>query len=410
MCRWRKQLGRVARSAGATLVAGSLLVSAPAHALYGDRIELFAGQGFTYDSNVFRLSKDEDPAVIVGAPQRSDIYYTTLLGFNLNIPVSRQRFEAGWSWDFTRYQDFRALDFDGNTGRAIWHWQLGSTLDGELGYRQVHALANLANTSAGILFGTPNALDTREAFLKAGLALSARYRLEWDLNRLDQDNSLASRQVDDVVLDRIGLNALYITPAANRLGVNLEFSEGDYPNATFVDNAFQQQILAGVAEIAMSGRSRMRARAGWLNREYDQVPERNFDTGIYDLQYDWDATGKLTLNFALQRLVNPLDDSYATFVLENRVAVRPRMRFTEKIRGEAVVYAADREYVGDRIVAVGLAPARNDRIRGIGINGSYALIRQVLLEGVLRREERTSNLPLADYEYNLIGASVRFTF
>src|SRR5688572_16085812 len=70
-----------------TLVA-ALLGASPAHALWGDRIEVFAGHNVTYDSNVFRISDDRDPQATIGAPDFSDTSRTTLVGFTADIPVS----------------------------------------------------------------------------------------------------------------------------------------------------------------------------------------------------------------------------------------------------------------------------------------------------------------------------------
>jgi len=43
-----------------------------------------------------------DPAPITGSQNKSDVYTTTTLGANLNVPWSRQRFLLGWAWTRVR--------------------------------------------------------------------------------------------------------------------------------------------------------------------------------------------------------------------------------------------------------------------------------------------------------------------
>src|SRR6266704_2018224 len=86
------------RSLGAILFAAGLLMPvARAFALWDDKLQLFAEEKVTHDGNIFRISKDLDP--------EGDTYRTTSLGFNLDAPVSRQRFQMGYTWNATRYID-----------------------------------------------------------------------------------------------------------------------------------------------------------------------------------------------------------------------------------------------------------------------------------------------------------------
>src|SRR5207245_5745858 len=98
--------------------AGSLMSVTTTSALWDDKLPLFAEAKLTRDDNIFRISKDLDPA--------TDTYRTTSLGFNLDAPVSRQRFQMGYTWNATRYDRFTDLDSDGHDARAIWLWPFGN--------------------------------------------------------------------------------------------------------------------------------------------------------------------------------------------------------------------------------------------------------------------------------------------
>src|SRR3954451_6677454 len=143
MSETRLHLNRLpSRRLVATVIACALLFPAgDAFALFGDRLELFAQQRLTYDDNVFRIARGVDPRPITGSQSKSDIYSTTTLGLNLNVPVSRQVFQAGLAWNVLRFNKFDDLDYTGHAGRALWLWRLGNDLSGQLGYNDTKAQA-----------------------------------------------------------------------------------------------------------------------------------------------------------------------------------------------------------------------------------------------------------------------------
>jgi exopolysaccharide biosynthesis operon protein EpsL len=399
----------------ALLAAGVGVPAGDALALLGDRLELFAGQGITYDSNPFRISDNESAATVIGSDSKSDIYYTTTAGFKFDMPVSRQRLEAGVTWDWTRYQDFDVLDFDGWTGQGIWHYQLGNDLSGQLGYTTSRALASLANDQAGLLVGTPNALDTRRWFLNAQYLLSARYQLDWEVSQLRQENSLEVRQVNDTTIDGAAITASYVTPAANKLGIGVHLEEGNFDNPQIVagiprDNSYEQISLAAVADLALTGSSRVALRTGMVTRSYESLGQRDFEDWIYNVTYDYRPGGALSMRAIVERAVNPLDDIYSTSVLREGFIIRPSWRPTEKLRIDGGFELTDRTYLGDPFRAVGLRPDRLDRVRAIGIYPTYRPLRTVEVAGALRHERRTSNIALEDYTANIIGVSARIIF
>src|SRR6267143_2556770 len=118
----------------AILVAGVLVPVTDAVALWDDKLELFAAQAVTRDDNAFRISSGLDPAAAPGLSSKGDTYSTTSLGFNLDIPVSRQRFQGGVTWNKTRWDRFTILNLDGHQGRGTWLWQVGNDISGQQGY------------------------------------------------------------------------------------------------------------------------------------------------------------------------------------------------------------------------------------------------------------------------------------
>jgi exopolysaccharide biosynthesis operon protein EpsL len=396
------------------LVAG-LAPSTAAYALWGDRLELFAAQGLTRDDNVFRISSQSDPATDLGTSSKDDVYHTTSFGFNLDLPVSRQRFLGGVAWDDRRYDRFSVLNFTGRHGRAVWQWQAGNELSGELGHRQTRALASLANVQSGVQSSTPNPLETHRTHINATYLLTPRWQLRGELSRLDQSNEVPALQVNDIRLDAVDLTVTYATPARNQIALGLQLANGDLPNpfpvaGSLVDNSYQQRGVNLATAWTITGKSHVSVQTGWVDRSYAQLPQREFEGAEFHVQYDWQPTGKLALTALAQRRISTVEEINVGFVRVKGVALRPMLRPTEKIQVSAELEYSDRDYLGDPGLVLGTVPARTDRVRSAGLMVHYRPMRTVTFDMALRRETRSSTAAFGDYVANIFSASVRVGF
>ena len=93
-------------------LAAGLLLSPAVRAEGQDAAKLtpFVEATLTTDDNVFRISKDIDPATVIGSSSRADTYHATAFGLNAEMPLSLQRFVANLTFNSTRYQRFSGLE------------------------------------------------------------------------------------------------------------------------------------------------------------------------------------------------------------------------------------------------------------------------------------------------------------
>ena len=397
----------------AVVAAAVLLPAADAAALWEDKLELFVAQTVTRDDNVFRISGDLDPVTAVGSPSKGDTYWTTSPGFNLDVPLGRQRFVGGVKWNFTRYNRFTVLDFDGHEGRAAWHWQAGNDVSGQLGYTETLALESLANSRAGILSGTPNSLETRRAFLNAAYRLTPRWRMQGEAARLEQFNGLAALRLNNIVIESADLAAVYVTPATNEIGIGARLEEGRFPNrqgpaVNLPGDDYRQYNVDLIAGYTLTGHSRVRARAGRVSRRHEQLSQRDFEEETFNVTYDWQPTGKLALAAIARREVSPLDNTYSSVVLLTGGALNPTLRLAEKVSVAANLEYSVMEYLNDPLLL--LVSSRTDRVRTAALKLSYRPLRLVTLEMSLLRQSRSSTVAFGDYEVTVASVSARIGF
>jgi exopolysaccharide biosynthesis operon protein EpsL len=408
-------LHRSARGLTAVIVLGSVLMPVTkAFALWDDHLKPFVEEKVTRDDNVFRLSKDVTPEVI-SKPSRGDTYRTTSLGFNLDLPVSRQRFQAAFTRNDTRYDQLTALNFTGHEGRAVWQWQVGNDASGQLGYTETLALASFANIQSG----TPNPLKTQQAFYNADWLLTPRWRIQSGVIGLEQSNGVFQANDVKILISDIALS--YVTPANTSVGLGVRSEGGRFPNREFVagipfDNAYRQSGVNLVAEWIPTGASRVNARAGRVSRRYGELSQRDFDGNTARIDYDWKPTGKFSLTAVAQRDISVYEDIRTSFVLVKGVTLRPTLRVTDKLDMSGTFEYSVRDYLGD-VGGVGGTPNRTDRVRSGAATLSYRPVRALALQISAQREGRSSNvvpnvpavIPV-DYVVNIISIAARITF
>ena len=353
--------------------------------------------------------------MVLGSPSKSDTYGTTSLGFNLDLPLGRQRLQGGFTYNHTRYQRFTVLDWDGHQARAVWLWQAGSDLGGQLGYRENVALASLANIQSGVQSSTPNLLTARTAFLNAAYLLTPRWRLRGEANWLEQSNSAAERQVNDVTVNGLDVTVSYVTPADNQIGLGAKVADGSFPNrqvvaGTAFDNAYRQQNVGAVMDWRLSGHSRVTGRAGRVSRNYAQLSQRDFADDAYEATYEWRPAGKLALTALAQRDISAVEEINVSLVRVKRAALFPALKLTEKTGLTGTLEYSEREYFGDPGLVVGTVAPRTERVRALGLAALYRPVPRATLELALRRETRSSSVALGDYAVTIVGLTGRLAF
>lgn len=407
----RGSAGLRAGSHLAAVAAGLLLVASDASALWGDKLEVFVAESVTSDNNVFRISKDRDPQAFLGSADKGDTYRTTSLGFNVDIPVSRQRFLAGSTWNQVRYGRFTDLNHLGRDTRATWLWELGDQLSGQLGYTETEALASFSNIQGR----SANPLKTQRAFGNAAYLLTPSWQLQAGLAGQAQRNVNQARKENDVDLQTIDMAVNYITPAGNKIGIGLRQDDGRYLNRQSIsgvlyDNDYVQRGVGVLAEWAVTGKSKLKARVDRVHRNYDQLSQRNFDGTTYRGSYDWQATGKLAVSALAQRDISPAEDIQTSFVLVQGFSLRPSFDVSDKVKLTASADVSTREYLGDPGLALGTATGRTDRVRSLTAGLSYRPMRSLTLQVSGQRESRSSNVPLNDYTARILNINARFAF
>ena len=387
------------------MLAALLAAPAAASAFWNDRLEIYASENITYDSNVFRLPNSIIPSGFSG---RSDRFHVHTVGIEADIPVSLQRFQATFAKFWTRYQRFDHLDFDGHNASARWLWVLTDPrIDGDVGYTETTGLASFA-TFGGT---SRDVMTTRQGFASANWQITPRWIAHAGLLATERRHDDPARAVHDIEAKSVELRMSYVTPAENRIGLAVRAEDGNAPSDRVLsgivfNNAYRHYGIGVVGRWTVTGHSRLDGRVDYVKREYEQFSDRDYSGPAWGITHTWTPTGKLTFVSTVRRDLSPLDDIQTAFVTSTAVSVRPRWDLTPKF---ALVGNADYARWKYRADVLRGGDYHHD-IHAFGVGFAWTPFQRVVITGNAQREKRESSRGDADYTTNVYTLDARVGF
>lgn len=400
------------RYAGAACAGLTLLLSQGAWAAFGsDNLQLRAGAGLRYDSNVFRAPSGVVVRAPDGSTSRSDNITTLNAGATVVVPVSRQQFLFSADLTQNRYNTHSNLNFDGEDLRGIWRWELGSWLNGDMGVSRSRYLANFATT----LNTNRNVRTSDVNFFNLNYPFHANWRANFGATETQQRNSDPGNRVSDNDTSSRTYGLQYVTGAGNYVGVQGSTLETRFKNLFTVrgsafDNSYDQSAVNAVVGYSPSGVSRFQGSVGRTRREPHQAgqPETSGATG--SLLFNWRPTGKSGVTIDYSRDFGPAVDVITASSTARTLTIAPTWAVTNRVTLLGTLRRQQRDYTDPTGLVLG-GSARRDTINAYGLVALYTPpIEHVVMNFSAQREQRHSNIAGADYEVNILSATLQYSF
>lgn len=368
-----------------------------AQALEGDTFRPLVFVNYGYDDNIFRV---KDGSALPAGFSESDSYRQLGLGFDLDWKPGRQRVRANARVNQTRFnKNYSLLDYDGQDIKLIWDWQLGNLWSGQLGHDRQRTLGSFLNA------GLVNNVRTEDStYFSANYRFHSRWQASLSLRRYTNDYSAPQNAPSNVEVDTATLGLYYRGGAVERVGAELRLGDGKYPQRPVggvLATAFDERFLGAVADWTVTGKSRVRARLGYVTRDNTNGANSGQSGLEWRVEGDWTPTGKTLINGVLNREVNHTDLTNANHELVTGLEVNAVWLVKPKTRVGAGVSYRNVDYDG----------VRTDDIYAVNVNAGYEIWRGGNLTAQLRREKRNSTLNTVDDTNStslFIGASLLF--
>jgi hypothetical protein len=350
-----------------------------------------------------------------------DEYYTTSLGVNASIPYSLQRFVASYTYFATRYHETTDLDFNGHTAHAGWFWSLTPRATGELAYDDTRSLASFSQFVGSDR--VRDVLDTEMFYGNGAWYVVPSWRVHAAASASDQTHSDPTRQLYNLRTGNGEVGVSYVTAQENRVGLAVRAERGE---STDVDTSIGQpdfsykQYGGGiVVHYAITGHSMLDGRAEYTRRNYDTDAFQSFGGPTLRFQHTWNPTVKSQVVTTLRDEISPIQEvQSANFVIVKGISVKPQWLATEKITVGGDLEYNDWHYKGATAAAAPaattgpLVPASDytNRVRTIGLTGSWKPTQHIFLVANYLHERRTSSLAEQDYTVDVFSVEGRISF
>jgi hypothetical protein len=383
---------------------GLLAAVALAAPAFAQESQLIAAVGVTRDDNVFRLGAGADAA---------DVRYVASAGVHLDLPASAQHIVLDGLVSDNRYARFSEFNHTAYTAQLAWQWRAGERTAGRFAYGRESSLTSLSNLQAGQQSRVANRLDARRVLADGSYGLSSHWRVRAAFERLDHHNSTDEFRLSDMRRDGVEADLSWASGSGNRIGLVARGEDATLPNRQqfsriTVDNSYRQWRIGPLLEWAPAAKSRLQLRGGRLERNYEQLPARDYRAWTWNLTYEWQATGRLTFTALARDDLSEYEQVNVGLVATRGFALQPAWQFGEKSR-LALSFGRDlRTYLGDVAVASG-APRVRERLRVLDLQYSWQVLRSLGLNLVLRQEERHSAFT-PQYRALVAGINARATF
>lgn len=368
--------------------------------------------GVEYDSNVFRVSDEQESRAVSGSSSMGDTIGHYGVGFRLNKPISLQTIRLEGAIERVDYNRFSALDHTAGFGLAAWDWEIGRLFDGTLSHRYERGISNFREFQQA-------ARDIREvqvSHFDGGYLFLPDWRLELggEFRNVNYDQQQ--------FLDRkegMGYAELqYLTTADSLVGFRFQNTEADLQatndaSGQQLDNDYVERAYSLVVGWQGTGKSYFEGRAGVTNREQDDPDQDDFTGFTGRLTHLWDVTPITSLESAVYREVNALDFQIAGFVVSEGVSFSPRIQITPDtgLSGR-VAYAQDNfeGQVRDQSGVIVSDSGRTDDVVSARLAADYQAILDLNILLGVQYQNRDSNQNDNDFNATEIFTEISYGF
>ncbi len=386
-----------------------------------------ASQGFTHETNVYRVPGST-----------GDTYSTTTVFGGFDQRIGRQRVFGDASVGLNRYFDEKQLD---NTSYAFGlglDWETVGGLSGDLDARWSQYLAAPA-ASAGIPATTLNLADSRSISAAARWGGSSVLTLEGTVRHSSLDYSDAAYVSSESSGNAGSLTLYYGKGGPLRLGIGARYDRTETPKAVFfpLTAEYESNTLTGRhvdfhADYDVSGRVTTNLLLSYTRQRNSLIEASDFSGLTGRLAVVWQATGRIAVNAYVSR-ESGFDSAFnsATFVPPGSPPGTPPV--TQLYENNRLTYSADLGAVysatakidvtaGGHYARAKVVSTTSDTVtvssvestdlqKMFYLSANYAFTRNGTAYCKVSRELRNVSGGVGySYDANSIGCSVRYTY
>jgi exopolysaccharide biosynthesis operon protein EpsL len=389
------------------------LFSGSAMANPEDVFQPYVGLSYAHNDNVYGLSS-ADQARALGINSLADTYRTMSAGINIDKQISQQHLLASFSLNRSTYDRFTQLNNDGKNARVALDWQIGSRFTGNVGTSYAQALS----PDRGFVTQQRNLRTQKQVFLDAAWRFHPSWQVRGKMTRDELAYALESQRANDrnVNAEEIGID--YLSAGNGSIGLQAGHSTGAYKfpelagqfNQFRIGNDYSQNEFKGKIDWIASGKTRLQFLGGWVERKHAAYTNRDFSGLNARLIANYALTSKVALTANVYREIGSVDDTTASFTLNNGVSLASTWEVTSKVQLSANASTVKRKYDGSPSLPTSQLSTRSDSYRNMSVGANYVPTRKWTISLNAYRTEQSANFQQGNFTSNGATLSTNFAF
>lgn len=381
-----------------------------AFALEGDFFRPYASATYMYDDNLRKFSSKEQALQSTGSTKTADTMVMTEVGIILDKKISQQVFFVDLAVNRSKFDRNTMLDSDGREMTGRWNWHLGNFWQGTFSAYHKKALVPFADFSSvggiGLNLRTEDrrTADAIYKFHPRWQARVAYINYELEFSAANQQAANLNENAQELELD-------YISPSSSKVGVIYRHARGDRPvdqilSGVAINNDYDQNELKLTVDWSLTGKTKFQFLGGIVDRQHDQVPQRNFRRFNARSNLSWAPTGKTNVILSAWRENNAQAFVTTSYTLNRGVSLAGSLYATSKITLQGNMRYEKRDFEGDVL----LGPQREDTDKTMSLALVYRPTMSWMLNAALSRSTRDSNSQAFQFESNSLSLTGQYEF
>lgn len=373
-----------------------------------DSLNFAAGISARYEDNLFRLA-DNAPTPN-GAAAKSDTLFITYAGVRFDRTYDLQRIQLdvtakSYNYANNDYLNFTALDY-----RGAWLWSISPRVTGSIfadSTSEVTSYTNLQNIR------TANQRTVENQGLLGDWLIDGGWHLTGGAYRLrSKSDSTELTAFGNYVQNTAEAGVKYVSTANNSIALVQRQARGEYIDQALnpvrkLDNRYEQSDTELRSIYQVTGHSRLDARIGYRDRNYENYSERDFSGAVGAISYLWTPTGKLQFTLTGGRDLLAYQENRNSYYASNYVSFVPAWLISEKTTLRLNLDFYKNKFAG---AVVPISELRDDKISATQLALAWRPTRTVVVDSYIRHEDRSSNISGLPYKANVAGLSVSAVF
>lgn len=378
----------------------------------------------SYDSNVYRLPKDENVKDLVGAgASRSDWYNTPEAGFSGQWGLNRQVFNVGIDVQDNRYFNNTPLNNLATNDHVIWNYGLGGVLSGQVGATYLRDLISFVN-SIGF---APTIYEQQQYFGTLRYQVGPHWTLYGGI--LDTVAAVAQANANDSRTKAVDLGAEFATDADSTIGMDYRYTDARFPRGIVLSTAtdagdivtsalasdpdFREDRVRFLLKRPLSDKTTLDVAVGFLRRDYANSEISGFSGPTWRATLGWAPTEKTQLQLTTYRNLQAYLNDQSNYFRATGVSLTPLWNPTERIALSVTFSREAQSYIGSNATVTDTA-ARHDTINGQIATVTFTATRALSINASIHHEQRSSNvssnLDARSYDDSLATVGAKFVF